>query len=272
MTFEEAVMQGNERGKRGSAVDDERLSEVDRLRVASLLSAGLAHEVANPLLGLISNLAEMERLYPRLRAAMGNELGERWDVLVDCLDQARHSADAIADVVRDFQAFLRPASNRVERLVEPGPPVERAIRMASTQIKPVACLKVRIERTPAVKTAPGVITQIALNLIINAAEALSGLDPKRNRIEVRVGTEDRAVVIEVEDNGPGLDESAVQKLFEPHFTSKHSGTSLGLGLAISRALAERIGGWISVASTPGVGTCFRVVLPIATLEDHPTAH
>src|SRR5262245_56140847 len=103
-------------------LDYEHLAELDRLRSASLLSAGLAHEVANPLLGVLANLAEIERIYPRLRAASTNsEHSERWETLADCLDQAHRSADAIADVIRDFQAFLRPAANRVERLVEPGP-------------------------------------------------------------------------------------------------------------------------------------------------------
>src|SRR5262245_31011547 len=83
----------------------ELLAELDRLQAASLLSAGLAHEVANPLLGVIANLAEIERLYARLRASVGPAHAERWDVLAECLDQASRSADAIADVVRDFQAF-----------------------------------------------------------------------------------------------------------------------------------------------------------------------
>src|SRR5262245_49702026 len=96
-----------QQGPRSAPTQDDELAEVDRLRSASVLSAGLAHEVANPLLVVLANLAELERLYPRIRATTGPEHEERWEKLADCLDQARISADAIADVVRDFQVFLR---------------------------------------------------------------------------------------------------------------------------------------------------------------------
>jgi two-component system NtrC family sensor kinase len=244
-------------------LDDEQLAELDRLRTASLLSAGLAHEVANPLLGVLANLAEIERIYPRLRATSGKEHAERWGALADCLDQARRSADAIADVIRDFQVFLRPASNRIERLVEPWALVERAVRMASPRIRVMAEVRTNIVETPLVKAPPSFITQIALNLLTNAAEALAAGPVERNCIEVRLFHEGSHVVLEVEDNGPGLYPPALATIFEPHVTSKATGTSLGLGLSICRALVLRLGGTIAVQSVPRERTCFRVTLPIA---------
>jgi len=244
-------------------LDDEQLAELDRLRTASLLSAGLAHEVANPLLGVLANLAEIERIYPRLRDISGKEHAERWSTLADCLDQARRSADAIADVIRDFQVFLRPASNRIERLVEPGVLVERALRMASPRLRVTTELRSTIGPTGLVKAPPSFVTQIALNLLTNAAEALASGTVEQNRIEVRVFQEGLYVVLEVEDNGPGLTERAVATIFEPHVTTKSSGTSLGLGLSICRALVVRLGGTISVQSVPRERTCFRVLLPVA---------
>jgi signal transduction histidine kinase len=246
------------------APDEEQLAELDRLRSASLLSAGLAHEVANPLLVVLSSLAEIERIYPRLRAT-GSGHAERWESLAECLDQARRSADVMAEVIRDFQVFLRPASNRVERLVDPAPLVERAVRMASPRVSMTAELRSFIERTPQVKAAPSFITQIALNLIINASEALAGRDPKLCRIEVRLRTKDQHVVLEVEDNGPGFSPEAATTAFDPHVTSNKSGTSLGLGLSICRALVQRLGGTIELSSVPNVKTCFRVTVPSATV-------
>ena len=244
-------------------LDDEQLAELDRLRTASLLSAGLAHEVANPLLGVLANLAEIERIYPRLRASMSAEHAERWEALADCLDQAHRSADAIADVIRDFQVFLRPASNRVERLVEPAPLVERAVRMASPRLRVTAEVHSAISKAPLVKAPPSFITQIALNLLTNAAEALATSAQEHGRIEVRLTHDDANVVLEVEDNGPGLSEAAMATVFEPHVTTKATGTSLGLGLSICRALVRRLGGTISIESVPNERTCFRVTLPIA---------
>jgi signal transduction histidine kinase len=244
-------------------LDDEQLAELDRLRTASLLSAGLAHEVANPLLGVLANLAEVERIYPRLRASMSSEHAERWEALADCLDQAHRSADAIADVIRDFQVFLRPASNRIERLVEPALLVERAVRMASPRLRVTAELHSNISKTPVVKAPPSFITQIALNLLTNAAEALATSHQEHPRIEVRLTHQGSNAVLEVEDNGPGLSENAMANVFEAHVTSKATGTSLGLGLSICRALVRRLGGTISIESVPNERTCFRVTLPLA---------
>jgi signal transduction histidine kinase len=241
----------------------EGVAEVDRLRTASLLAAGLAHEVANPLLSVLSSIAEVEHIVPRLRTAAGSTNPERWEMLHDCVDQAHRSAEAIAEVVRDFQVFLRPAASRVERLVEAGPLVERAIRMARPQIKMVANLNACIESTPSIKVPPSFVTQIALNLVMNATEALAGLDSRRNVIDVKVARAGEHVVIEVSDNGPGLSEADATRVFEPHVTTKSSGSSLGLGLSICRALAEKVGGSISVKSVPNERTTFRVVLPVA---------
>lgn len=239
--------------------DSGELAELDRLRTASLLSAGLAHEVANPLLGLLTNIAEIERIYPRLRALMGPAHAERWEALADVVHEAHRSADVIADVIRDFQAFLRPADNRLERLVDPGPLVERAIRMVNPRLKVTASFRSCIAKTAPVKAPPGAITQVALNLLTNALEALAEGDPKVNYVQVRLAEEDGNVVLEVEDNGPGLSPGAARTAFDPHVTSK--GSSLGLGLSISRALVQRLGGTISVSSLPNERTCFRVTLP-----------
>lgn len=261
---------GESQGTAGNAQADEHFAELDRLHSASLLSAGLAHEVANPLLAVLANLAEIERIYPRIRASTGAADAERWDALADCLDQAQQGADAIADVIRDFQVFLRPASNRVERLVDPSSLVERAVRMMGPRLRVTAEFRSCIVKTPLVKSPPSAITQIALNLLANAAGALAGSDPKKARIELRLNANDSHVVLDVEDNGPGFAPTQTGQVFEPHATWKSSSTSLGLGLAICRALVERAGGTISVESVPNMLTCFRVMLPIAPNQAAPT--
>jgi signal transduction histidine kinase len=164
---------------------------------------------------------------------------------------------------------MRPASNRVERLVDPGPFVERAVRMMGPRLRVTAEFTSCIGKTPMVKAPPSTITQIALNLLANATGALAGSDPKRSRIELRLGTGDTHVLLEVEDNGPGLSASEVSQAFELHAASKTSSTSLGLGLAICRALVERAGGTISVDSIPNERTRFRVMLPIAPSQPAP---
>jgi two-component system, NtrC family, sensor kinase len=241
----------------------ELLAELDRLRLSSLLSGGLAHEVANPLIALLGSLDEMKRVVPMLRAT-GAGARERalFEALESCVEEAQAGADAIAAVVRDFQVFLRPNARAAEP-IDPAECIERAIRMAYPQIKAVARLRLSITATPNVAAPPSFLTQVALNLLVNACEALGPLDPQRNRIEVRLAAEDRAVVLEISDNGPGLDPLTAAKVFEPHYTRKPRQGSLGLGLSICRALVERVGGSISVTSAPGERTSFRVELPSA---------
>ena len=113
------------------------------------------------------------------------------------------------------------------------------------------------------------ITQIVLNLLLNAADVLADRPWSANQVTVRLATADGRAVIEVRDNGPGMTPEARRHLFEPGHSSKPasanaSGTSLGLGLAISRQLARLSGGDVTVSCPPSGGTVFRIVLPPAS--------
>jgi two-component system, NtrC family, sensor kinase len=248
---------------RAAAGADE--TELDRLRLASALSGGLAHEVSNMLMGVLTNLEEGRQIMANARrrgvipgeAALA-ELSER-------VDEALHSADAIAALVRDHQAFLRPEHALLPGLVDPRLLVERAVRIAYTRIRAVAEIRLSLATTPPIQAPVSSLTQISLNLLLNAADALEACARENKVIEIRLGMEQSEVVLEISDNGPGLDPSAQRSIFEPHYTSKKSPNSLGLGLAICHALVQRLGGELSVRSKPNEGTTFRVTLPPARL-------
>jgi two-component system, NtrC family, sensor kinase len=246
--------------------EHEARAEFDRLRVAGVLSAGLAHEISNPLLSVIVNLSEAKRLEGVLKknALIGEADARNWDTLHECLEDASMSADSIADLIRDFQVFLRPGASRKPELVDPFELIERAVRMAHPKIRQHARLRLSLANTPAVSAPPSWITQVALNLLLNALDALSSLDQTRNVIEVVLRAEGDNVVLEVADNGPGLAPELEEVIFEPQVTGKSAGSSLGFGLSICRSLVTELGGSISVSSVPGERTCFRVVLPAAT--------
>ena len=104
------------------------------------------------------------------------------------------------------------------------------------------------------------LNQVFLNLLKNAAEAFEGghgthLGP--------IGPEGNAVVVEIRDDGPGMDPALQQRVFEPFFTTKEAGRGSGLGLSIRRRIVSEHGGELSLESAPGEGSCFRVRLPIA---------
>ena len=244
-------------------VPTQALARLDRFATASLLAAGLAHEIANPLSTLMAALDWTNERVERLRARGGADASQI-DRLAPDVQLAMVSAQTITALVRDFQLFLRPDEiTPIIGAAEVKPAVERALQMARARLGAVTPVSVELGEAPTVRVPSTRITQIVLNLLLNAADALGDRAWSANSVEVNLGTADGRAVIEVRDNGPGLTPEARRHLFEAGHTSKAAGASLGLGLAISRQLARLSGGDVTVSCPPGGGSVFRVVLPPA---------
>ena len=117
----------------------------------------------------------------------------------------------------------------------------------------------RFATLPDIECLPGQINQVLLNLIANAADAT----PPSGRIEIRtelVG--DGRIAVEIEDDGCGIPAQALDRVFDPFYTTKAVGKGTGLGLSVSYGIVNRHGGTIRVRSEPGRGACFRVELPV----------
>jgi two-component system cell cycle sensor histidine kinase/response regulator CckA len=244
------------------------VARLERLATASLLATGLAHEIANPLAALVvahDGIAEGVRALNKLRNLDKGPSDADVDRLAADLDMASVCASSMMALVRDFQFFLRPDENTPVPIPnEVRPAVERAIQMARARLCAAASLSVTIADTPPVGMPASRITQIILNLLLNAADALADVPPRghsnANSIELRVFTRGGQPVIEVQDNGPGLSAEMRTALFEPGRTTKRQGSSLGLGLAISRQLARASGGDITTEPAPQRGSIFRLTL------------
>jgi CheY-like chemotaxis protein len=104
--------------------------------------------------------------------------------------------------------------------------------------------------------------QVFLNLLLNAAQAIGDGDTARNTITLRTRVEGGRVVVEVQDTGCGIPADALGRIFDPFYTTKPSGVGTGLGLSICHGIVRSLGGELSVESAPGVGSVFRVALPI----------
>jgi signal transduction histidine kinase len=236
----------------------ETVAALDRMRTAALLAAGLAHEVSNALVALHASL---EAMADELAAGQAGALGAD-------LDLAREATGAITALVRDFHAYARAGRVVGRAVVDPRAAVERALRLARPRLRRVAQIGARIGDVGAVRATESAITQIALNLLLNAGDALPADELESNRIQVTLRQAGDHVSLEVADNGRGIPPAMMARLFEPLTTTKEeddpatSGSS-GLGLAICRELAKSFGGQISVAVGPGPGTTFRVLLPVA---------
>jgi signal transduction histidine kinase len=247
----------------------EAVARLDRMATASLLATGLAHEIANPLSCLIAALDAIEVRLGRLRDlneadnddAAKKELSE----LASDVELASVSGNEIFAQVRDFQQYLRPRERETTAAIDLKPPILRAIRMARARLGAKSPVSVVLGEAPSVRIAPSRVTQIVLNLLLNAADAIADRPWSANLVEVRLSTVEHWAVIEVKDNGPGIDAVTRQRLFEPGVSGKAGDRSLGLGLAICRELARGAGGEISVSSPLTGSTLFRVALPPAAM-------
>ncbi len=127
------------------------------------------------------------------------------------------------------------------------------------QIKYKAELIREYDDLPAVPCYPSQLGQVFLNLVYNATQAFES----EGRIFLRTGLRDGCVIVEVEDNGEGIEPELLDRIFEPFFTTKPRGVGTGLGLSIARKIVTRHGGTIEVSSQKDQGTTFRISLPLA---------
>ncbi|HVU50319.1 MAG TPA: HAMP domain-containing sensor histidine kinase [Polyangia bacterium] len=255
---------GSTNGSReeGAGTSAEALERLDRLASASVLAAGLAHEIASPLGALLGALDSIERRVRELRRRDGAAARDV-DELAEELEIATESTSAITDLVHDFQSFLRAGPEADPGVADVQKAVERALRLARARLRAVAHVEVELRAAPLVHARASRIVQVVLNLVLNALEALASRERSQNRLTVRVDVAAGRALIEVSDNGPGLPRESVERLFEVGVARRVGRASSGLGLPISRELVRKMGGEITVSSLPGAGTTFLVSLPPA---------
>jgi signal transduction histidine kinase len=232
-----------------------RLVFADRMASVGTLAAGVAHELNNPLMYVLSNLH-----LTREELEVPNERGWR-DRAKQQVDEAIHGAIRMQNVVRDLKTFSRVDDEQCSDVDVPGV-LESSINMCWNQIRHRAILKRDIEPTPLVEVNESRLGQVFLNLLINAAQAMSERGLDTNLITVRTYTDaDGWAVIEVIDNGSGIAPETRGHIFDPFFTTKGIAEGTGLGLSICRNIVETAGGSIDAESEVDRGTTFRVKLP-----------
>jgi C4-dicarboxylate-specific signal transduction histidine kinase len=178
------------------------------------------------------------------------------------LENIEHGSTRINTTVAKLKEFSRKKDEKGARPILPTAVVERAVAICHTQIrKTVKTFDVQVQPDmPEMVTDPDAIEQTLINLLINAAQAADKPD-SRIRLAVGRGANGEGLVLEVEDNGCGMDGKTASRIFDPFFTTKEEGLGTGLGLYISKNLIESVKGSIAVESKIGLGTHFRVVLP-----------
>lgn len=238
---------------------EERRRLGDRLDSIRTVAAGVGHEINNPLGYALGALEEV-----RVRL-LGRDPLDRGEVARQ-LAEVHEGLSRVRDISRDLQAFSRPSEER-------GPlDLRKPVRVARRLSGPSLPRGVRVDVDLPPEPLPtqgnsGELAQVFVNLLTNAAEAVSDLPLPRRRIRVRAGQDDDAVWVEVADDGPGVEPAQRPRVFEPFFSTKGDGGT-GLGLAVCRQVIIDHGGHIELRDAPGA--VFRVSLPAVAVPETAT--
>ncbi|MCP4690997.1 MAG: PAS domain S-box protein [Desulfobacterales bacterium] len=267
----------------------EMMIQNEKMMTVGGLAAGMAHEVNNPLGGILQNVQVMRKRLsgkmPKNRrtaeeCGVGMDAIEAYmekrglmtmmDVILDAGARAKKIVDSMLDFSRASETRLTPCD-----LIEI---LDNSVHLAATDYdakKKFDFRQIEIireyEKTPEVMCERGKIQQVVLNILKNGAQAMAESrergapdDPTAPpRFILRARREKEMAVIEIEDNGPGMDEAVRKRIFDPFFTTKKAGVGTGLGLSVSYfIITENHGGVMEAASEPGEGATFIIKLPI----------
>jgi signal transduction histidine kinase len=259
---------------REAAQHELRLAQ--KLEAVGRLAAGIAHEINTP----VQYVGDSVQF---LKSAFADMLG-----IVKTSGVTLNSADTDLDFLRAevpaaieriIEGLQRVAAivRAMKEFAHSGCPdkqaadlnraLKAALQIARTEYKHVATIDLRCGNIPEVLCNVGELSQAFLNLIVNAAHALAdaGRDSANGWIKIRTRFVDNSVELTFEDNGCGIPEDIVAKIYDPFFTTKAIGRGSGQGLAIARSIVvDKHDGSIGVVSSPSIGTCFTLRLPAFT--------
>lgn len=283
-----AIKHQNNELKQAVRDKEQKISQVESLllhseKMASLgtISAGIAHEINNPIAFLAANLNRYqdylttlsgvvdglsrrlpaEKLEHFLKAeklpapARLNALLEDYPAL---MQETHEGIERIKKIIRDLKHFSHQNTETFAPL-DMAHCVDMSLNLARHELKN----RIRVHKAipaglPRVKGSESQLSQVLMNLLVNAAQAIK----ERGEIHLDASIEDGWYCLSVADNGPGIDAATRSQMFEPFFTTKPIGQGTGLGLSISQDIIQRHGGSLSVDSTREKGTRFRIRLPL----------
>jgi two-component system NtrC family sensor kinase len=232
-----------------------KLIQADRLASLGQLAASVAHEINNPISGVLNLSMLMQRIItpegvpPRRVEDFRRYLG-----------QVSHETARVGRIVSDLLAFSRRARPQSTR-ADLNAIIRTTVSLVSHKLQlanvtPILALQ---EDLPSLRCDQSQIQQVVMNLVLNGAEAIRD----GGSVAVTTRSEGETVVLEVTDTGSGMPPEVLDRIFTPFFTTKDEGKGVGLGLAVVYGIVEAHGGDIEVRSKVGEGSTFRVVLPLA---------
>ena len=260
-----------------------KLIQSEKLASIGQLAAGVAHEINNPIGFIFSNFGTLEQYLEDLfqmldayeqaeasvsdGAALARIRSLKADLDIDYLKEdipnlMRESRDGIQRVrkiVQDLKDFSRVDARQEWESVDLHAGIDSTLNIVNNEIKYKADVVKHYGALPEVQCLPSELNQVFMNLLVNAAHAITA---ERGTITISTGVDGPNVWVEVADTGAGIAQENLKRIFAPFFTTKPVGKGTGLGLSLSYGIVQKHSGRMEVHSELGVGTRFKITLPI----------
>jgi two-component system NtrC family sensor kinase len=260
-----------------------KLMQSEQLASIGQLAAGVAHEINNPIGYIFSNFGSLEKYVDRLfemlvayenaeprisDPAVAAHLAERRrDIELDFLKadiprlmaESREGIERVRKIVQDLKDFSRVDARQEWEWANLHKGIDSTLNIVNNEIKYKAEVRKEYGSLPEVECLPSELNRVFMNLLVNAAHAIGS---ERGTITIRTRVEGDEVLVEVEDDGCGIPQENLSRIFDPFFTTKPIGQGTGLGLSLAYGIVNKHDGRIEVESIVGVGTKFKVHIPI----------
>lgn len=258
------------------------LLQSEKMASIGQLAAGVAHEINNPIGYVNSNLGSLDKYiqsifsvvtaYEQAESAITNsaalsrvtaakqeaDLEFLHDDIAALMSESLEGISRVKKIVQDLKDFSH-VDEAEWQWINLHNGIDATLNIVWNELKYKVEVIKEYGHQPEIECFPSQLNQVFMNLLVNAGHAIE----ERGTITIRTGTEDEQVWVEISDSGKGIEEEHLTRIFEPFFTTKPVGKGTGLGLSLSYGIIKKHNGRIEVKSAPGVGTTFRVWLPVS---------
>ena len=261
-----------------------RLLQSEKLAALGQLSAGVAHEINNPIGYVSSNISSLNKYFLKLEDLINlydeyfkksyaidetQDLNDfkksiNYEFIKEdtkfLLNETLEGISKVKDIITDLKNFARSDSTENWQKVDLLKNLKSTLNIVNNEIRYNADVEIEIPNLPEIECLPTQLNQVFLNLIVNAAQAVK--PNVRGLIKISARELNESVMITFSDNGQGIDKANILKIFNPFYTTKEVGKGTGLGLSVSHGIIQKHNGKIEVESKIGEGTVFTLTLPI----------
>jgi signal transduction histidine kinase/ligand-binding sensor domain-containing protein len=263
-----------------------QLVEAEKMASLGILTAGVAHEINNPINFVSANVEPLKQDIEDVlqvlasyeetiqKQGLDDKFGQvealkkqiDYEFLIHEIDALlkgiKEGASRTSEIVKGLRNFSRLDENE-QKPVDVNQGIESTLMLLSNQLKSRVTIRKELGELPALMGYPGKLNQVFMNIISNAYQAI----PETGEIFIRTFCEKNNVVVVIADTGTGMPEHVRKRIFEPFFTTKNVGAGTGLGLSISYGIIKDHQGTITVDSKQGKGTTFTIRLPINLVNE-----